>query len=51
MLYTNITVTTNQKPAIDAHIKRERNPSITLKKLIRPQGKRAKRRKEKNREL
>jgi len=41
-------VTTNQQCVIDAQ-KIKRNPSITLKKVIKPQGKRA--REERNREL
>ena len=39
--YTNITVTTNQKSKIDTQ-KRERNPDITSKILIKSQWKRAK---------
>ena len=46
----NLTVTTNQKPTIDTHKKTERKPNITLKKIIKPQGKRdqKKKRAEKN---
>ena len=35
-------VTTNQKSIIDLHTKRERNPNITLKIVIKSQEKRTK---------
>ena len=35
-------VTTNQKPIRETHTKRERNPNITLKIVIKSQRKRAK---------
>ena len=35
-----------EKSLIDTHEKRERNPNITLKADIKPQGKRAKKREE-----
>ena len=30
-------VTANQKPTLEIKMKRERNPNITLKKIIKPQ--------------
>lgn len=51
MLYMNRIVTTNQKPTIDAYKKRERTLSITLKKLINPQWKSAKRRRKEQRTI
>ena len=42
LLYMNLVVTTNQKPVIDTHYQRENNPNITLKIVIKLQGKRAK---------
>ena len=35
-------VTTNPKPILDTHTKKEKNPNITLKIVIKLQGKRAK---------
>ena len=35
----NLKVTTNEKPIIDTHTKRERNLNITLKRVIKSQGK------------
>ena len=51
MLYMNLMVTTNQKPLIDIHKKRKRIPSITLKETIKPQGKREREGREKNKKL
>ena len=39
LLYMNLKVTTNEKPIIDTHTKRERNLNITLKRVIKSQGK------------
>lgn len=39
-------ITTNQKPIIDVHTQKERNPNISLKIVIKSQGMRVK--KEKN---
>ena len=36
MLYTNLMVTTNKKPVIGMQSKRQRNPSISLKKGNKP---------------
>ena len=47
MLQINPMITTNQKPLIDNTKNRERNPSIALKKVTKPQQKRSK--EEKNR--
>ena len=43
LLYINLKVTTNPKPITDKHTqKRERNPNVTPKIVIKSQGKRAK---------
>ena len=42
MLYINPTVTTDQKPIINTHKKREMNPNIALKIVIKTEGKRVK---------
>ena len=39
MLYINPMVTTDQKPIINTHKKREMNPNIALKIVIKSQGK------------
>ena len=43
-------VTANQKPTLEIKMKRERNPNITLKKIIKLQGKQLKK-EEKREEL
>ena len=43
MLHINLMVITNQKSILDTHTeKREKNPNITLRIVIKSQGKRAK---------
>ena len=42
VIYMNFMAATNQKPTIDTQKQRDRNPNITLKKIIRPKGKRLK---------
>ena len=38
LLFMNFTVIINLKPTLDTHTKkRERNPNITLKKIMKPQ--------------
>lgn len=41
-LYMNLMITTNQKPVNIQTQKRERNPGMTLKNVIKAQGKRTK---------
>ena len=41
-IHMNFMVDTNQKPTIDTQNEREREPNITLKKIIKPHGKRLK---------
>ena len=47
LLYANLLVTTKQKSIIDIHHKREKNPNIILKIVLKSQGKRTKERNEK----
>ena len=42
LLYINLMVTTNQKSVIDTNIKKNRNPNMTLKIVIKSQEKRTK---------
>ena len=41
-IHMNFMVDTNQKPTTDTQKERERDTNITLKKIIKPQGKRLK---------
>ena len=48
LLYINLMVTTKQKSVTDTHTKRERNPNITPKVVIKLQKRRTKERTKKN---